>query len=123
ASGTTAWSIASVTLQPGANVLTVTARDAAGNVPTDPLTVTLTDAVAPAVNISTPTTSNTHSTIAAAIAVGGTASDLFAVTEVRWANNRGGAGVASGTTDWSVASLPLSAGVNVITVTARDAAG
>ncbi len=41
ATGTTSWSAAGVVLQSGANALTVTARDAAGNVSTDALTVTL----------------------------------------------------------------------------------
>ena len=102
AAGTTAWSVAGVALKPGANVITVTARDAAGNVATDSLTVTLTDAVAPVVTITAPTTADTHTTTRRRVALGGSASDLFGVTEVRWANNRGGAGVAAGTTDWSV---------------------
>jgi len=53
----------------------------------------------------------------------GTANDNVGVTEVTWVNNRGGNGVASGTSSWSVGSVPLQAGTNVITVTARDAAG
>jgi hypothetical protein len=122
ANGTASWS-ANVTLQPGANVLTVTAKDAAGNVATDTLTVTLTDAVAPTVAISTPTAANTHSTASASIALGGSASDTFGVTEVRWSNNRGGSGVATGTSDWSVVAVALQAGVNVVTISARDAAG
>jgi hypothetical protein len=47
ATGTTSWSVAAVSLQPGANVITVTAKDAAGNVGTDVLTITLTDVVSP----------------------------------------------------------------------------
>ena len=121
--GTTSWSVAGVALKPGANVITVTARDAQGNVASDSLTVTLTDSVAPVVTIATPTMANTHSTRAAAVALGGSASDVFGVTEVRWANSRGGAGLAAGTTDWSVPTLALQSGVNVITVIARDAAG
>ena len=123
AAGTTAWSVASVALQPGANVITVTAKDAAGNVGTDVLTVTLTDAVAPAIAIATPTAAEKHTTTTATMALAGTASDFFGVTEVRWINDRGGSGVAAGTTSWSVAGLPLAPGVNGITVTASDAAG
>jgi hypothetical protein len=37
-------------------------------------------------------------------------------------NSRGGSGTASGTTNWS-ATVALLTGSNVITVTARDAAG
>jgi hypothetical protein len=40
ASGTTSWSASGITLQDGSNTLTVTARDAAGNLNTDTLTVT-----------------------------------------------------------------------------------
>lgn len=40
ASGTTAWTASGIALQPGQNVLAVTARDAAGNAATDSLTVT-----------------------------------------------------------------------------------
>ncbi len=39
------------------------------------------------------------------------------VTRVEWVNNRGGSGTAVGTTDWSVASIPLQSGTNVIRVT------
>ena len=35
----------------------------------------------------------------------------------------GGSGVASGTTSWAMANIPLQTGTNVITVTAVDAAG
>ena len=40
-----------------------------------------------------------------------------------WASDKGGAGTTTGTTSWTVAAVPLAIGVNVITVTARDAAG
>jgi len=42
---------------------------------------------------------------------------------VSWANSRGGSGVASGTTSWSTPSIAVQPGINVITVTALDAAG
>jgi hypothetical protein len=57
------------------------------------------------------------------IALAGTASDNVGVAQVTWSNDRGGSGVATGTTAWSVASVPLQVGTNVLTVTARDAAG
>lgn len=123
ATGTTAWSATGIRLQPGANVLTVTARDTSGNTATDTLTVTLTDNTAPTVAITSPTDGPTHSTLNPTVPLGGTASDLFGVTEVRWSSDRGVSGVASGTTAWTVASVALSPGANVITVTARDAAG
>jgi hypothetical protein len=205
ASGTTSWS-ASIPLTSGANVVMVTAVDAAGNQATDTLTITLTssqssvtlnvqpqsgsarltwssapwssvnifrngvlvtssspndgvhtepisgpgtytfqicapgiptpatcsnsvavtfgtaDTTRPTVTIRTPTTWTTYSTTSWRISIGGTASDNISVTQVRWSSDRGGSGVASGTTDWS-ASIPLVYGANVVTVTAVDAAG
>ena len=123
ATGTASWSVAAVSLQPGANVITVTAKDAAGNVATDVLTITLTDVVPPTIAIASPTAADTTTTTAVSVTLGGTASDVFGVTEVRWTNDRGGSGVAAGTTTWSVQGLALQLGVNVITVTASDAAG
>jgi hypothetical protein len=42
------------------------------------------------------------------------------VQSVAWSNDRGGWGTAAGTTSWSVASVALQTGANVITVTATD---
>ena len=57
ATGTTSWSVSGIVLLSGQNVLTVTARDAAGNTSTDTLTVTYTppDTTPPTVTITTPT--------------------------------------------------------------------
>ena len=124
ASGTTSWSVAGVTLQSGANVLTVTARDAAGNTSTDVLTVTFTpDTTPPVVTITGPTSNPTLSTTSSPITLSGTASDAVGVTQVSWSNDRGGSGNTSGTTNWSVSNVALQPGVNVLTVTARDATG
>ena len=123
ASGTTSWNVPSIPLQAGANVITVTARDGQNNVSTDVLTVTKSDGQAPTVEISLPTSAGVHSTSNPSLALGGVARDEYGVTEVRWANSRGGAGMANGTTNWGVPALPLAPGTNVITVTARDAAG
>ncbi len=45
------------------------------------------------------------------------------MTQVTWRNDRGGSGTATGTTSWSVSGIVLLSGENVLTVTARDAAG
>ncbi|MBK9166678.1 MAG: matrixin family metalloprotease [Bryobacterales bacterium] len=42
---------------------------------------------------------------------------------ITWTNDRGGQGVASGTSAWSVAGVPLAPGANVLTVTATDDSG
>jgi hypothetical protein len=125
ATGTTSWSVASITLQDGSNTLTVTARDAAGNTATDILTVTYNapDTTAPVVTITQPTSSSTFSTTGTTASVSGTASDAVGVTQVTWANDRGGNGTATGTTSWSVSGITLQNGSNVITINARDAAG
>ena len=125
ASGTTAWSIADIALLAGDNILTVTARDAAGNVASDVLTVTYSpsDVTVPTVAITTPTANPTFAVTTTPLTLGGTASDNVGVTQVSWTNDRGGSGVATGTTTWSAAGIALLAGDNVLTVTARDAAG
>jgi hypothetical protein len=80
------------------------------------------DTTAPVVAIVEPTSAATYATSAASLALVGTASDNVGVTQVTWASSAG-AGTATGTTSWSVASIVLQPGSNVLTVTARDAAG
>jgi len=125
ATGTTSWSITGIALQSGQNVLTVTARDAAGNTSTDSITVTYTppDTTPPVVSITSPTSNSTTTVQTTPINIGGTSSDAVGVTQVTWTNDRGGSGTASGTTSWSVTGVALQSGQNVISVTARDAAG
>jgi hypothetical protein len=122
ATGTANWLVNGIALQTGANVLTVTARDAAGNTGTNALTVTY-DPTPPTVAITTPTAAATFTTTTSPIALGGTAADNIAVTQVTWSNDRGGSGTASGTTNWSASAIALQSGSNVLTVTARDGAG
>ena len=124
-SGTSSWSNSGIVLSSGQNVITVTARDAAGNTGTDTLTVTYTppDTTRPTVTITTPTSGATYSTSQSQLSIGGTAADNVAVTSVSWSNSRGGSGTCSGTSSWSKSGIVLSSGQNVITVTARDAAG
>src|SRR5207249_362603 len=82
-----------------------------------------TDTAPPTVSITTPTSSSTYSTSTSPLALGGTASDNVGVTQVTWANSRGGSGTASGTTSWTASGIILQLGTNVLTVTARDASG
>jgi len=42
---------------------------------------------------------------------------------VTWTNSRGGSGTATGSTSWTASGVALQSGSNVLTVTARDAAG
>ena len=102
------------------------ARDAANNTGSDSITVTYTppDTQNPTVTITIPTPSPGYDTTDSAITLGGSSSDNVGVTEVRWINNRGGSGTASGTIMWSADLVPLSCGEdNIITITAEDEAG
>jgi hypothetical protein len=81
------------------------------------------DTTPPTVAITSPTSGSTYATGSGSISLGGSAADNVGVTQVTWINDRGGSGTASGTAGWSVAGIVLQEGVNVITVTGRDAAG
>lgn len=81
------------------------------------------DTTAPTIAITTPTSSPTYAITQTTVALAGTAADAVGVTGVTWVNARGGSGTATGTTSWSIPTVTLLAGSNVITVTASDAAG
>jgi hypothetical protein len=81
------------------------------------------DATRPVATITTPTSNASYTSTTATMNLGGTATDNVAVTQIRWSNDRGGNGTATGTTTWGAAGIPLQTGTNVITVTALDAAG
>src|SRR3990167_6091184 len=116
----------SYTLSSGDGSKTVYAwyKDSSGNVSaTTNDSITL-DTTAPAITITTPTSNSTYSTTSSTISLGGSASDSTSgVSSITWSSDRGGSGTASGTTAWSISSIALSSGNNVITVTATDAAG
>src|SRR2546428_6634353 len=80
------------------------------------------DTTPPTVAITSPTAGATYTTNTTPLTVGGVASDNMGVSQVTWANDRGGSGAASGTTRWAAVGIPLLAGGNVITITAKDAA-
>jgi len=122
--GATAWS-ASIPLLTGGNLITIQAFDAAGNKGTDAITVAwnAADVTPPSIEIQSPTNGTTFTTTATPLALGGIASDNASLTGVSWTNAANGAsGAATGTTSWS-AVVPVVAGKNPITVTARDATG
>jgi hypothetical protein len=125
--GSTEWNVPSVPLQVGSNLITVTAHDAAGQVMLAALTVTRTGVLAnaqrPTVVITAPTLADTWETHARVITVAGTTAGPVAMTHVTWVTDRGYSGTATGTSTWNAAGVTLEPGVNVITVTVRDAAG
>ena len=121
--------VVSYILTSGAGTKTVYVwyKDAAGNVSAvylDSISlVTTTDTTAPTIAITSPTSASTYSTTQSTISLSGTASDSAGVTSVSWTNSKGGSGTAAGTTTWSIANISLYSGENIITATARDAAG
>lgn len=82
----------------------------------------LPDTGLPSITIATPATLNSVTTIPN-ISLDGVASDNVAVTQITWQNDRGGSGVASGSSTWTVNNVPLQLGDNVINVSAIDGAG
>lgn len=81
------------------------------------------DVTNPSLKITAPTTGSASTNTTGSINLAGTAGDNFGVTSVAWSNDRGGGGTAVGTNSWSVSGLTLLPGLNVITITASDAAG
>ena len=125
ASGIASWTVSNIPLQPGPNNVSVTASDAAGNVGTAAILITYTppDTAPPFMTIQFPTVQPVLSTGAGTLNLSGTASDDRNLAQVTWSNDKGGAGTAVGTDVWSVNGIVLQPGLNVITVTAQDAAG
>lgn len=81
------------------------------------------DTTTPIVDITSPTTGTSYETESDSISLIGTATDDIRTSSVTWSNSKGGAGIASGTSSWSVSGIALAGGDNVITVIAKDASG
>ncbi len=116
------WIISNIPLTIGVNNITVTAADGTGSVshivsvtrtvnsPPGPLVLTIDAPPSP--------------TIAATMSLSGTVSGGSGAPAISWTNSMGASDGASisGTT-WVISNIPLSIGVNNITVTAADATG
>jgi hypothetical protein len=88
----------------------------------------MTDISPPEVFINTPTSSPVYTNTTGTINLSGMADDNLglvtgSVAGVTWANNQGGSGNASGTTNWSASGIALMPGTNIITVTGFDEVG
>jgi len=84
-----------------------------------------TDSTNPSIAITAPTSASSMSTPNGSITLGGNAGDDVAVTRVSWTNSAGGSGsqnFSSTNVNWNF-TVALQSGTNVLTVTARDAAG
>jgi hypothetical protein len=102
----------------------VTAADATGSVSRIVSVIRIagvTDTTGPALTITYPS-STSVATMLASFTFKGTASDPSGVASVMWSTNTGGAGTASGTTQWS-AVIPLLVGFNQVIIRATDTAG
>lgn len=111
-------------LAAGAHTFLVRAIDQAGNVDPTPASFNWTiDLTPPTIAISAPTSNASYSTGMSPLTLGGTSGDNNAVSLITWSNDRGGSGTASGTANWTASGIALQSGVNVLTATARDAAG
>ena len=122
ATGTTSWTASGIVLQPGANGLTVTARDAAGNTATDTLTVTLSDTTPPAVSITAPAAG---ATVTGASTVSATATDNVGVAGVQFKLDGVNLGAEVTTAPYAVAwdTTAVTKTSHTLTAVARDAAG
>ena len=118
----------------GPGAITVTARDSSNHSATSyPMnsfsemqtaaTTTVVILGGPYCTITTPTFSTTFVSSTPYTAMRGIAFGEIGVTSVTWSNSLGGSGTATGTTDWTIPSIALSAGINVINVTAHDSEG
>jgi hypothetical protein len=120
-----AWSVPGLALAVGPNVITVTARDAAGNSSSDMVSIlrSVPDTADPVVTIGFPTTEASYHTRSSTVNLSGEASDDTGISSMSWINHRGGAGTPEGGTTWAANDIPLLPGVNFITVVATDASG
>lgn len=116
--GTTTWSVDSIPLEAGANIITARATDASDNVNETSVTVNYTqsDVETPVISITSPTEGQIFSV--ASITVSGTASDNMELSKVEVKVGNGSWVLASGNTSWTVSSMNLSVGSNMITAKA-----
>jgi len=115
------WIVGGVVLQPGVNVIAVTAVDASGNSGSSEIRITY-DRSLPTVSISSPSSTGSSASPTATVAVAGVASDDTGISQVSWATDKGQTGLAAGTTAWSIPSVTVD-GTTVLTVKATDKSG
>jgi hypothetical protein len=123
ASGTTSWTASGIPLVTGANVITVIARDAAGNTGQSSVTITKTDTTAPTVSLTVPTNGAVVS--GSAVILTAAAADDVAVVGVQFKVNGLNLGSEVTTPPYQISWYTLSTpnGTHTLTAVARDAAG
>jgi hypothetical protein len=121
--GGQAWQVSKVALKAGANSIIVSAIDTGFNTGSDRIVITP-DTVKPKVTITSPTLATKFSTTGGLLTLGGTASDNYALSHLRWVNQRTGAnGTCNGAMSWTASDIVLQPGANVLVVTAYDMVG
>jgi hypothetical protein len=73
------------------------------------------DTRAPVIAIAAPTSAAAFNTNESVLSVAGAANDDSSIAEVTWSIAQGRSGTATGTTAWSIASLPMRVGLNTLT--------
>jgi hypothetical protein len=121
AQGTTTWTIAAIPIRPGTTVITVVAAAVAGGDMTSAVLTVVRPDPLPKLKLTSPKDDSHRTTGASTVALKGAATDN--VTRVLWSSDSGAAGVADGTTSWTIAAIPLQQGLNRITLTAQDGRG
>jgi cyclophilin family peptidyl-prolyl cis-trans isomerase len=93
-----------------------------GAITTQNLVIISSVTVLPVVTISSPVSKGqVYNVNTSTVTLSGLASDN--ATSVRWSNDRGGSGTATGTASWSTGAIPLQTGANTITVSGLNSAG
>ncbi len=81
---------------------------------------TVVDTNPPSIVITGPTTEGSMSTIDQTVTLDGSAEDNVGVAAVVWSTDQGYSGPCAGLGTWTTGPIPLTEGVNLITIAARD---
>lgn len=113
------WLAASIPLAVGLNTIIVTATDTTGNTHQ---TVTVTRQVVTAPPLVLTVNAPPSTTTAVSLSLSGTVTGGSGAPAVSWSTNIGASdGSSISGTGWTISNIPLSIGLNIITVTAADA--
>lgn len=126
---TQAWTTAGIPLVVGDNTITISAYDGAQQSSSAAVSITRQVASSPSassvpLSVAIRTPAPLTSTVSGAtITLGGVAASGSGISRVTWQTAAGASGVASGTSNWVAAGVPLYLGTNTIVVKAWDAKG
>jgi hypothetical protein len=122
--GTDSWTVTIPTLADGANFVTITASDAAGNSSATVLAIQI-DPLAPWIHVMSPSNTGQISCGLEQLLVSGVAGDDVSVSAVSWtlAGATSATGTATGSLSWALQTPMLSTGRSTLTVQADDGAG